>query len=84
VDGFWLAKVGDWAWLLVLGVGAAVVRLFGRVDKIETRLDTLEGFAKEVPRLLREVRDNVETGNKEHRENHRMLVTELLKKVPPA
>jgi hypothetical protein len=84
VDGFWLAKAGDWAWLLVLAVGGAVLRLFNRVSKAEVRLDTLEGFAKEVPMLLREVRDNVESGNKEHRENHRMLVTELLKKVPPA
>jgi hypothetical protein len=95
MDAIWLQKLADWGWTLIFVVFGFVYRLASRVTENEGRLKALEDTSIERTRQLAaidskldsktaQIQESIEGLRKEFRDDHRMVVTELLKKVPQA
>jgi hypothetical protein len=95
MDALWLQKLADWGWTLTFIVFGFVYRLASRVTENEGRLKALEDTSAERTRQLQlidskldsktaQIQESIEGLRKEFRDDHRMVVTELLKKVPQA
>jgi hypothetical protein len=84
MDGLWLQKLADWAWLAILGMVGFIYRLASRVTTSEGRLAALEAGQAERTAAIQKIDTKLDSLRQEFRDDHRMVMTELLKKVPPA
>jgi mannose-6-phosphate isomerase class I len=95
MDAIWLQKLADWGWTLIFVVFGFVYRLGSRVTILEensnerTRQITalaskLDNNTAQLDTKTAQIQESIEGLRKEFRDDHRMVVTELLKKVPQA
>jgi hypothetical protein len=93
VDGLWLQKLLDWTWTLSIVLAGFLYKLASRITVAEVRLDALESMSAERTAQLKaidvkldtrcaQIQESIERLRKEAGDDHRMVVTELLKKVP--
>ena len=95
----WFDKAADWAWLLLVGIVTAAIALARRVFSHEARLKALESafaeareddarsresFERRIDQNYDRVIDAIDKMREKYDEDYRLVLSELLQRVPRA